>query len=104
MRFLLLVVASVAGFAAFGGETLEPGKIVRERIKWRPVVERTVEDMPGIKIVEREPMLDRLRARREFQASRVESVESVCVGASCRNAVSSVRARSRGLLARLLGR
>ena len=101
MRFLLLVMLSVAGFAAFGGEILEPGKIVRERIKWRPVVERTVEDMPGVKLVEREPMLDRLRARREFQASRVESV---CVGASCRNAVSNVRARSRSLLARLLGR
>lgn len=109
MRFLLLLVASVLGFAAFGGETLEPGKIVRERITWRPVVETTVEDIPGVKIVEREPILDRIRARRAFEASRLEveveePVENGCVGGKCRDAVSSVRNKSRGIIRRLFRR
>lgn len=103
MRFVLLLVASVLGFAAFGGEVLEPGKIVRERITWRPVVETTVEDIPGVKIVEREPVLDRIRARRAFERSRVVPVAK-CVSGKCRETVSSVRTRSRGILARLFRR
>jgi len=111
MRFVLLLVASVLGFAAFAGNPVEiqPGKIIRERISWRPVVETTVEDIPGVKIVEREPILDRIRARRAFEASRVESVVEApvartCVGGKCRDTVSSVRTRSRGFLARLFRR
>jgi len=104
MRFVLLLVASVLGFAAFGGEVLEPGKIVRERITWRPVVETTVEDIPGVKIIEREPILDRIRARRAFERSRVETTVAKCVSGKCRETVSSVRTRSRGILARLFRR
>lgn len=110
MRFLLLLAASVLGFAAIAGSGEIPdGKIVREKITWRPVVETTVEDMPGVKIVEREPVLERIRARRAFESARVESVSGEpvarsCVGGQCRDAVSSVRTRSRGFLRRLLRR
>lgn len=107
MRFVLLLVASVLGFAVFAGNPVEvePGKIIRERISWRPVVETTVEDIPGVKIIEREPILERIRARRAFEASRVEApVARTCVGGKCRETVSSVRTRSRGFLARLFRR
>ena len=107
MRFVLLLAASVLGFAALAGNAVEvePGKIIRERISWRPVVETTVEDIPGVKIVEREPILERIRARRAFEASRVEApVAKICVGEKCRETVSSVRTRSRGVLRRVFRR
>ena len=107
MRFVLLLAASVLGFAALAGNAVEvePGKIIRERVSWRPVVETTVEDIPGVKIVEREPILERIRARRAFEASRVEApVAKICVGEKCRETVSSVRTRSRGFLRRVFRR
>lgn len=105
MRFFLLLVLGFCGFAAFAGNSVEPGKIVREKITWRPIVETTVADIPGIKIVEREPLLERIRTRRDFERSMVEpSVEASCVGGQCGKRVSNVRTRSRGFLARLFRR
>ena len=107
MRWILLVVASLLGFVAFAGNPagVPPGKIVREKITWRPVVETSVEDIPGVKIVEREPILERMRTRRDFERSMIEpAVEASCVGGQCRKTVSNVRTRSRGFLARLFRR
>lgn len=111
MRFLFLMAASVLGFAASGGIPVEaePGKILRERVSWRPVVTESQVDCPtcspGVRLVAREPLLERIQARRAFERSRVvEPVSGVCLGRKCRNAVSSVRTRSRGFLRRLFGR
>lgn len=110
MRFLLLAAASVLGFATFGGEAVEaePGKILRERVSWRPVVTESLVDCPtcgpGVRIVAREPLLERIQTRRAFERSQAEPVVGVCIGRECRDGVASVRSRSRGFLRRILGR